>query len=364
MKVLLFNEYSGVHKNLKEGLARLGYEDVHIASAGDGWKKIESDICLSWNGRNAAEKIINYVHSLLKIAKMIDYDILQFISPFYFRSSLLCNEYVFKYLIQRNSKSFLYASGCSSIYYEIANSRLSYAPCPACKRTDQEKGVCRFENEDSRAWNYRFMDQIDGIIPSMYEYAEGVRNDPKTCRTIPLPINTDNICYKENVTQGKLVIFHGMNRVGFKGTPIIERALKQLKQKYPNDIDVIVDGQMPLNDYLRVIERANVIVDQVNSYSYGMNAIYSMALGKVVLSGCEKECLAELGLEEAPIINILPDEKDIITKIESLIESRQNIIQLGAASRAFVERIHHYVKVAEQFSNLWRKGLREKKNVN
>jgi hypothetical protein len=39
MKFLIIGEYSGVSKNLKSGLIKLGHE-VIIFSNGDGWKKI------------------------------------------------------------------------------------------------------------------------------------------------------------------------------------------------------------------------------------------------------------------------------------------------------------------------------------
>ena len=45
MKILLLGEYSGIHKNLKEGLVELGHDCV-VASAGDNWKKISTDINL------------------------------------------------------------------------------------------------------------------------------------------------------------------------------------------------------------------------------------------------------------------------------------------------------------------------------
>jgi hypothetical protein len=45
LKILLLVELSALHKKLKEGLVVLGH-DVDIASSGDEWKRIDSDINL------------------------------------------------------------------------------------------------------------------------------------------------------------------------------------------------------------------------------------------------------------------------------------------------------------------------------
>ena len=49
MKILFLGEFSSLYKNLKEGLLELGHEAV-VASYGDGWKKIPTDIYLGGGG--------------------------------------------------------------------------------------------------------------------------------------------------------------------------------------------------------------------------------------------------------------------------------------------------------------------------
>ena len=45
MKILLLGEFSALHRDLCDGLLALGH-DARVASTGDGWKAIPTDIML------------------------------------------------------------------------------------------------------------------------------------------------------------------------------------------------------------------------------------------------------------------------------------------------------------------------------
>jgi glycosyltransferase involved in cell wall biosynthesis len=115
----------------------------------------------------------------------------------------------------------------------------------------------------------------------------------------------------------------------------------------------VIDGKMSLMKYLKILEQANIIVDQALSYEYGMNAIYSMAMGKVVLSGNEPECQDEFNRSDIPVINIKPDVEDIYNKLEKLVLNKDEIIKIGKKSREFVEDFHSHIKVAQQYIDSW-----------
>jgi hypothetical protein len=355
MKILLFDEMSGVHKNLKEGLMELGYNNVVLASTGDSWKKIESDIFLGPNTKNLSmiEKTKRILYPIIKINSLTGHDIVQFIKPFLFTNTQFSfyNDLLFKYLIKHNNKSFLLGAGCSSNYYESAKG-LTYSPCESCQKLDI-KGKCKLDNDTYKRSNKLIANAVNGIIPAMYEYAIGYRDFTNLKPTIPLPINTNIIKYRENTKKNKITIFHGINRVGFKGTKIITNALNKIKTLYPDKVDIIIDGNMIFDKYLNALEKADIVVDQVYGYSYGMNAIYAMAMGKVVLSGSEKECLDEFEITTNPIINILPSEDDIIKKLTYFIEDKERIKTTGHKSRVFVENHHNHIKIAKNFIDIW-----------
>jgi hypothetical protein len=129
-------------------------------------------------------------------------------------------------------------------------------------------------------------------------------------------------------------------------------AFDRMRARHGDVAEFIVADRLPIAEYLEVIERTNVIVDQALSYTYGMNAVISMAMGKVVMSGSEPEILSIYG-GNCPVINITPDVDAICGRIESILARRDELPALGQASRQFVEREHAHVRVAEKFLGAW-----------
>ena len=65
-RVLLLGEYSGFHRNLKEGLLEHGVECI-IASTSDGFKRIPGDIALyNTDNKKVSEKVYNHIIKPLK----------------------------------------------------------------------------------------------------------------------------------------------------------------------------------------------------------------------------------------------------------------------------------------------------------
>ncbi len=89
MKILLFEEFSGVHRNLKEGLVELGYNDVFIATTGSGWRKIYGDIFLgTTKSKNIIKRIERLSLPIIRNSNLIGYDVIQFIGPFFSTNKL------------------------------------------------------------------------------------------------------------------------------------------------------------------------------------------------------------------------------------------------------------------------------------
>ncbi|MBI5971502.1 MAG: glycosyltransferase [Deltaproteobacteria bacterium] len=364
MKILLFEEFSGVHKNLKQGLLALGYTDVTIAGTGSGWRKIPGDVSLGrTRSRNPVRVAQRLAAPFLKMKRLTGHDVVQFMGPYFFarRSLQGLNGALMRRLIKGNASSFLVACGCSSRYLNAVR-KLDYSPCPSCAALDTEGGHCLYDGETRGAWDAEFASTVDAIIPIGYEYALSYEGCPNLKPIIPLPINTAGIECAENKVKGRLVVFHGLNRAGFKGTRIIENALKRLKERYPNDIEAVIEGRLPLADYLVLLSRANIVIDQCFSYSYGMNAVYAMAMGKVVFSGAEDKAVEAMGLGACPVVNIRPDEDDIMRKIESFLKDRGRVAEVGRVSRQYVEDNHDSVKVAGRYLEVWKSVLSGEKS--
>ena len=174
-----------------------------------------------------------------------------------------------------------------------------------------------------------------------------------------LPINTSKISYKENiVNNGKVVVFHGINRKGTKGTALVEEAFNILNTKYPNDLECVCAGGLPLNEYQELLNRVNICIDQTYSPESGMNALISMAKGKVVLGGADPTFTSAMGLSDTPLVDISPSVKDIINKIEKLLDNRKSLPEMGRSARDFVEKHHDCRIIANRYIDLWNTYLK------
>lgn len=343
MKVLLVGEYSALHKNLAEGLRELNHY-VIVASSGDGKKQISMD----WNiqiGKRTPFKSLFRILYLLIFAR--GFDVVQFINPIIFPIKFGLNELLIKFLIKHNKKSYLVAAG-TDFKYIMSCSNFRYNPVDSLFKCSEGKYL-KENMKYLERWNSLMLRYIDGVIPVMYEYAVGYRNTSKCCKTIPLPVNIGKVKLS-NKNNNKIVIVYGRTRPGFKGEKYILPALTRINKEY-SSVDVRILENLPNDAYIRELESSDIIVDQCRSYSYGMNALFGLALGKVVLSGNEPECEKEFG-HSVPIINILPNEDDIYNKIKKILDEYR-IDMISKDSRIFVEKFHDSKIVASQYINVW-----------
>ncbi|MGV8002186.1 hypothetical protein QPK14_08750 [Photorhabdus temperata subsp. temperata] len=354
MKILLLGEFSSLHKNLKEGLQELGHEAL-IASNGDNWKNIPRDINLGTNLNGILGKIGQEIKFLANLKKFSNYDVLQIINPFPFYHRLLPNKYIFSNLLKNNKKVFLLAAGDDAYFWKFGRKKLKYSGLNDYLKYDLKKDNHYMEKETSFTFNQWLAKNVNGVIPIMYEYETCYETVSTLRKPIAIPINTNNIEYQDNLVNNKIVIFHGLNRYGFKGTKYVEEAFNILSNKYPNDLELFIEGKIPLDKYLKLMKKTNIVIDQVNSYSPGLNALYALAMGKVVMGGNEPESLQSLGISNSPIVNIIPSVMDIVNKIENLIENKNIIPSIGYKSRQYVEKNHNHIKIANKYINEWSK---------
>lgn len=352
MKILLLGEFSALHKNLKEGLVELGHEAV-VAANGDGFKKVPVDISFDSFLPGLIGKVDRKLKPLYLMNKLSGFDVVQLVNPYVFNHMYFPTEYFYRKVRQSNDKFFLLGAGDDAYFWKYGRKTLKYGPFDDFLKYDHGSENFHMDTENSFAFNERVTNLVDGVIPIMYEYEVSYANHSKRLQTIPIPMNMNKIQYEENQLEKKLTVFHGLNRYGFKGTRHVEKAFEYLSKKYPNDLELIIDGKMPLNKYLEVMKRTNVVIDQMYSHSLGVNGVYALAMGKIVMGGAEPESLKSLGVESSPVINLKPNAQAIIDEVEKLLEKRNQISELGYQSREFAEQVHGHTKVAQQYIETW-----------
>lgn len=348
MKVLFLGEFSGLYKYIVEGLKKNNFE-VDWYANGDHWKKINgmTGTLEANTGIKLFDKII---YPLLQMRKWKNYDIVQIISPLIFSPKI--NLFLLRQIKRKNRKLILTSAGTDVElyrYYKSGKFKLSYYALDGCDYLDEwyEDGKPYAVNDE------KVLELVDYIIPVCYEYDEVYRNHPKYLTMIPMAINVDAIEYKENEIEDKIVFFHGINREVFKGTPYIREAMKNVKERYPLEVEMIIDGKMPLNEYMKLLERTNVVIDQCKGYVPGINALMSMAMGKVVLGDNEEIARENKTDSYPPIINIRPEVKNIEDSIEWVVKNKEQIRDIGREARRYVEQIHDYRKIAKCYIETW-----------
>jgi hypothetical protein len=353
MKILLLGESSGFYTNLKDGLIELGHE-VTLASFSDGYKKILSkDISFDSVLPGLLGKVENRIRPLLELRNLSGFDVVQLINPFEFDIPGFPATYFLKRIKNNNKKFFMSACGSDAYYYQKSSKILKYHPFDDMVRYDLKNASCKFMSKSSLEYNKNIANLVDGVIPIFYDCEVAYSGFSNLSSTIPIPLNANRVEYCENIVKEKLVIFHGLSRYGFKGTRYIEKAFEILNEKYPGKLELIIKGGLPLREYLKIQTSANIVVDQALSYSTGMNALYALAHGKVVLSGAEPESLTSLGVSSSPVVNILPEAEDIVSKIEQFIGDAALVKKVGAESRDFVVKYHNHVAIAEKYLKVW-----------
>lgn len=354
MKILLIGEYSALHLELRNSLRSLGH-NVFLISNGDGWKNIERDLDFPWFAkgiRGFTKKIYFY---LKFYNKLTGNDVVQLIDSYQISNSY--HSLNLDFIIRRNKKIFLGAFGSIDPTFIRYMTELKYHPYLNYDGKIKLREYPNFSKKDFDTYRC-LMNKINGVIPDYYEtyFTYKVSDYKKKLATkfISMPINCENIDYKLNIIEKKIKIFHGIQkrREYFKGSDIICSALKEIKENYPERVEIIIVSNIPLKEYLKLLENSNIVIDQCYGYSQGYNALYSMALGKVTLTGNEKE-IHKYYNSISPAINIIPKKEQIVKELKNLINNDELITSIGAKSRKFVEIEHNPKKIAKKYLKTW-----------
>ena len=172
MKVLLLGEFSALHKNLCDGLLELGH-DARVASMGDGWKHIPTDIMLGSRAPGVRGRIGRIVNPLLALPRLINHDVIQIINPILFSTQFDYNKKIIQFLIEHNQKAFLVGAGCDAFYWKEGRERLRYGPFDDVEHYELNGDPGPWQAPERRAFNLWLANHVDGIIPIMYDYWVG-----------------------------------------------------------------------------------------------------------------------------------------------------------------------------------------------
>lgn len=366
MKILLLGEYSNVHATLADGLRKLGHQ-VTVLSNGDFWKNYPRDIDLTRQSGKLGGLL--YIIKLLTIVhKLRGYDIVQLINPMFLELKAERIFPIYRYLRRHNKKVIL--GGYGMDYYWVSeccnNKPLRYSDFNIGKdlrtNTDALKERKDWLGTTKEKLNRQIAEECDGIITGLYEYWVCYQPVfPQKTTFIPFPIRT----YAQasdipDTVPKKVKLFIGINksRSEYKGTDIMLRAAQDIAEKYPAKVELSMAESLPFNEYVKMMNDSDAILDQLYSYTPSMNPLEAMARGIICIGGGEPENYEIIHEDKLkPIINVLPTYESVYQQLEQLVLHPDRIPVLKRQSIEYVSKHHDYLKVAKQYEAYYQNML-------
>jgi Glycosyl transferases group 1 len=375
MKILLVGEYSRLHNSLKEGIKALGHE-VTLIATGDLFKKFPVDIQLQRkydHGLGRKWKIIVFKLTGIDLTSVAlrrqfnqkkellkGFDVVQLINENPFGVSVNVEREIISYLKEHNKRLYLLSCGTDHISVTYAfQKKFRYSILTPYFNGKISKSkfasVLKYITPKHKVFHDFVFDLIDGVIASDLDYHIPLEGHKKYLGLISNPVNVDKLEFVPLAILEKIIIFHGINRRTYlkKGNDYFEKALQIIQNKYPEKVEILTVENLPYHEYINKYNPAHIVLDQVFAYDQGYNALESMAKGKVVFTGAEKEFITYYQLTKPVAINALPDVDEIVDALSNLIENPSRIKEIGNNAREFIEREHNYKKVAERYLKVW-----------
>lgn len=377
MKILLVGEYSRLHNSLKEGLVKLGHE-VKIVGCGDNFKNYPVDFSVAAKtvSSNSILTIVNKICSkflrldLEKLERAIrfkrilpqlkNYDVVQLINSDALETYPLVEIQLFKKLfVQNKNISLLICGEDTPIVDVLLKNNLKVSVLTPLFEDSSLRYLYDFTLKYTSK-SYRKLFEFVAVncnvmITSDLDYKIPMEQTNYNCRFVPNPVNIDKISFIDNPVTDKIIIFHGVNLLSAvkKGNAYFERALEIIKYRFPSKVEIITVQSLPYEQYIILYNNSHIVLDQIFGYDQGYNALEAMAKGKVVFTGAESEFEEYYKLLETVAINATPSIEHLVKQLALLIENPSEINKIGKNARLFVEKEHHYVKIATRYIEAW-----------
>jgi hypothetical protein len=358
MKILLLGEYSNVHATLAKGLRKLGHK-VTVASNGDLWKGYERDIDLArkdgkWGG------LCLYIKMISLLPWLRGYDVVQLINPMFLELKAERIKPIYNFLRKHNKCVVMGAFGMD--YYWVSENLhrlpMKYSDFNIGKHLRTDEPALRERNDwlntPKGKLNKIIANSCDGIVAGLYEYWVCYHPVfPDKTVFIPYPVVTDpDITIKDSDKNNVVKLFLGISRgrSAYKGTDIMWEAARDICKKYPDKISLRVVEGLPYHEYVKAMKDADIILDQLYSYTPAMNSLQAMSMGIISMGGGEEEGYEIINEKELrPIINVEPSYRSVYTALEHIAQHPEEVTMRRQQSVDYVRKHHNYVHIAKQY---------------
>lgn len=363
MKILFIGDYSNLHTTLAHELRKMGHQ-ADVLSDGCGHMNLKADFFLKrQNGWTGGFRYLFDIFNLLP--KLKDYDVVQLINTNFLKLRPQKIKYFFDILKKQNRSVFLTLAG-NDYYY-----------CKACLdakifrfsefKIGNEFTAAHLNNPNhlygwlsyqNKIWAEYLTKQIDGAMAVLPEYEMPLKDKLGDKLTFTnLPVDFSLLPDPSSFSDDKVNILVGM-RSGYedmKGVKTLLKIALELQNEMPDKIKLNAVKDLSLQDFLSVMSKSDIVLDQLYAYSPAMTALYAMALGKTVGTGAQPEYYNAIGNPaEKPLFSLSPTDNDIKTRLEKLILNREEILKRGEESRKIALTHNDSSIVASKFLNHWK----------
>ena len=370
-RILLLGDYSNCHRALATGLRRLGC-DVTVMSNGSMWQNCERDIDISrrpgkFGGLQLYLKAKYQLHKHLR-----GYDIVSIHDPNFMSLRPRRLRPLFDRLVKENGAVFLNAMSTDRYYLDMCADpagplRYSewFVGCePSRHHLSNLDRWQQWHGKEISDYHKYVYSKLDGAVAVLYEYYLGLGYGlpPEKIAYGGIPIDTSAL---EPVDlparrRDKIRIFLGRdrNRKLMKGTDLLEIAARRVVERHPDKAELVIVENRPYDEFIDLLRSADIVLDQIYSYTPATTALLAMAYGLNVVTGGEPEYYDFIGeTENRPIINAPLDIDALTGTIEDVILHPEEIAERGRRSREFVIKHNDCVTVARRYLDFWLQRL-------
>lgn len=375
MKILLIGEASFLHNTLKKGLVERGHR-VTTMSDGNGWHDAPRDIDLRRDGRWGKLGGLRVVWQLLRhLPQLCGNDVVQIHNYQFVPLMYRWNTLLLRFLKLTNRRV---VKGCFGDDPQIFRRQAQGVPAYSdtywsgqLQNADQHRDRIAEVVEHGAEASWRKTTRMaDALVACLYEYWLDYNEPPYAAKLhyIPLPMECEDMvrwcdgemvkCVGNDAPSHPLTILIGLQpkRDFMKGAMKIATFVEEVARRHPGRVQIKYVEGVPYDEYMHLLAKADVLVDQLYSYTPSMNSLAAMARGTVVIGGGEEEYYEFIGEDTLrPIINVRPDvpDEENITAIERALFTDGMLERMAQESIQFVHKYHDYRLVAKQYEQLY-----------
>ena len=338
--------------------------NVLVASNGDFWKNYPRDIDLKRKpGKWGGISLLTKVSTLLSTWR--DYDIVQIINPMFLELKAERIKYIYDYLRRNNLRMVLGAFGMDYYWVNtcVKEKPLRYSDFNIGEdlrtNADALKERADWTGTAKQQLNCHITETCNGIVAGLYEYWVCYQKHmPEKTTFIPYPIEVPESRIRP--FDGTLRVFIGINetRNEYKGTDIMLAAAEKVAERHPGRLELNVARSVPFEEYQRLMDGCDAMLDQLYSYTPSMNSLLAMSKGIICIGGGEPENYEILDEKELrPIINVQPSQKSVEDALERLLADPSRIDQMKLDSIAYVRKHHDFISVARRYVDFYKSLL-------